>query len=201
MSSACDTVSAESPALRLFSRCVGGLAVAAQALAAVGILFCLVAIGAAVVLRYGFNAAPLWVDEAVGFALIAIVMLSAAQSLRQGEHIAVDLLVSRLGPLGRRRMILWSMFAALLVAIILIYNGWQSIELARMLGLLTEGYLEWPTWMLMCLLPVGGLLLGLAAIEIGWRAWVGAPLPAGGHGAIDEALQDAAAPDAAEPKR
>jgi TRAP-type C4-dicarboxylate transport system permease small subunit len=51
--------------------------------------------------------------------------------------------------------------------------------LARMLGLLTEGQLEWPTWLLMLLMPVGGLLLLLAAVEALWRALAGLP-PVGG---------------------
>lgn len=165
------------PALRAYSRCVDILTQAARMLSAAGILLCLVAIGGAVVLRYGFNAAPVWADELVGFTLVAVVMLGAAASLRHGEHIAVDLIYSALGPAGRRRMAIWSAVATFAVALLLVFNGLEAIELARMLGLLTEGYLEWPVWMLMILLPVGGTLLALAAIEVGWRAWLGLPLP------------------------
>lgn len=163
-------------ALQVYSRWVGRLAHAAQVLSAVGILFTLVAIGAAVVLRYVFNAAPVWVDELVGFTLVAVVLLAAAASLRHGEHIAVDLIFSRLGPVGRRRMVLWSALATLAVAVLLVVNGYSAIALAQMLGLLTEGYLEWPVWILMLLVPAGGVLLALAAIEVGWRAWCGVPL-------------------------
>lgn len=166
------------PALCLYSRWVGRLTQFARMLSAAGILLCLVGIGAAVVLRYVFNAAPVWVDELVGFTLIGVVLLGAAASLRDGEHIAVDLFTSRLGPAGRRRMALWSAVATCAVAALFIGNGWEAIELARMLGLLTEGHLEWPVWVLMLFLPVGGALLALAAIEVGWRAWVGAPAAA-----------------------
>ena len=162
--------------LKIYSRWVGRLAHAAQVLSALGILLTLAAIGVAVVLRYGFNAAPVWVDELVGFTLVGVVLLAAAASLRQGEHIAVDLIFSRLGPAGRRRMVLWSAFATLAVAVLLMVNGYSAIALAHMLGLLTEGYLEWPLWTLMIFLPAGGSLLALAAIEVGWRAWCGVPL-------------------------
>lgn len=158
-----------------FSRVLGWLARIGQAVSAAGILLSLGLIGWAVVMRYGFNAAPVWVDEVVGFLLIAIVMLGAAEPMRRGEHIGVDLLVTRLGAAGRRRLSLWVGFATGLAAAILIVNGIGSIELARMLGLLTEGYLEWPVWILMLLLPVGGGLLGLASIEIIWRTLAGLP--------------------------
>lgn len=178
-------------ALQVFSRWVAHLTHAAQLLSALGILLCLTTIGAAVVLRYVFNAAPVWVDELVGFTLVAVVLLGAAASLRHGEHIAVDLIFSRLGPTGRRCMVLWSALASFVVAVLLVVNGWSAIELARMLGLLTEGYLEWPVWVVMLLLPAGGVLLALAAVEVGWRSWVGAPL-------VLERLSDDGTPETEE---
>jgi len=162
------------PALRALSRVVSLLAGAAMALATAALLSSFVLIGWAVVMRYVFNAAPIWVDDLVGFNLVAIVMLAAAQTLRRGEHIGVDLLLVRLPAAGRRWVQAWAAFATGAVAVILIFNGWESVQLARTLGLLTEGQLEWPTWWLMLLMPVGGALLLLASIEALWRALAGA---------------------------
>ena len=61
---------------------------------------------------------------------------------------------------------------------VLIVNGLGTAQLAHMLGLVTEGNLEWPTWLLMLLMPVGGALLLLAAVEAFWRAVAGLPEPA-----------------------
>ena len=109
----------ESPALRALGQVVRVLAGAGMAVAAACLLLSLCLIGWAVVMRYSFNAAPVWVDEVVGF----------------------------------------------------------------LLGLVTEGNLEWPTWILMLLMPLGGALLLLAAIEACWRALAGLPaLGKGGHG-------------------
>ena len=47
---------------------------------------------------------------------------------------------------------------------------------------LTEGHLEWPTWWLMLLMPAGGVLLALVAVEALWRALAGLP-PRHGDGA------------------
>ncbi len=157
-------------ALRALALVVRWLSLAAMALAAAGLLLALALIGWAVVLRYGFNAAPVWVDDLVGFLLVGIVMLAAADAFRRGEHIGVDLLTVRLGPRARRWALGWSAAAVLAVGAILVVVGWETATLARTLGLLTDGHLEWPTWWLMALMPLGGLLLALAATETLWRA-------------------------------
>lgn len=163
------------PALRAFARLVEWLAALGMVVAAAALLVALALIGWAVVMRYVFNAPPVWVDEVVGFALVAIVMLAAAQTLRRGEHIGVDLLVDRLPPRARRWTQAWGALAALAIAAMLIVNGAETAALARTLGLLTEGHLEWPTWTLMTLMPAGGVLLALAALEALWRALAGLP--------------------------
>lgn len=174
---------AESPALRALSRVVGGLAQAAMALAALGLLASLALIGWAVVMRYVFRAAPAWVDDLVGFNLVMIVMLSAAQTLRRGEHVSVDLLLEQLSPRGRHWALAWAALTSAAMAVILIVNGLETALLARKFGLLTEGSIEWPTWWLMLLMPLGGVLLLLAAVEALWRAVVGAPSMAAANSA------------------
>ena len=163
----------EGPALRALGRIVAALAGTAMALAAALVLVSLVLIGWAVVMRYAFNAAPVWVDELVGFNLVAIVMFAAAQTLRRGEHIGVDLLLGRLSAGGHRWAQAWAAVATGAIAGVLVVNGWDTAMLARTLGLLTEGSLEWPTWWLMLLMPVGGALLAVAAVEALWRAVAG----------------------------
>lgn len=164
---------AESPALRILGQAVAFLSAGAMALSAAGTLLSLALIGWAVVMRYFFNAAPVWVDEVVGFLLVAIVLLAAAQTFRRGEHIGVDILVEQLPPAGRRWSLAWAAMVSGVVALVLIVNGWQTATLARTLGLVTEGHLEWPTWWLMLLMPVGGALLLLTTVEALWRACTG----------------------------
>ncbi len=167
----------EPRALRVFSRFVGALAQFSVALAAVCLLIGLALIGWAVVMRYAFNRAPVWVDDVVGFSLVAIVMLAAAETLRRGEHFGVDLLVTRLGLRARRWAQAWAALATIAIAAVLVVNGWQSAIFAKTLGMVTEGQLEWPTWALMLFMPLGGALLLLAAIEQLWRAAAGVAAP------------------------
>ena len=71
-------------ALALAARALGALSQAATAASALGVLASLALITWAVVMRYAFNRPPAWVDDAVGFLLVGIVMLAAAQVMRLG---------------------------------------------------------------------------------------------------------------------
>ncbi len=160
---------------RVLGRCIRWLNGAAMAVSAAGVLVSLALIGWSVVMRYVFNRPPIWVDEVVGFMLVAIVMLAAAEVLRNGEHIGVDLLTTHLGPRGRLWAQAWASLSVLVVALIFIINGWQTAMFSRLLGIVTEGHLELPVYLLMLLLPLGGLLLLLTAIEALVRLVTGAP--------------------------
>ena len=80
-----------------FSRAVRRLAALGIALAALTLIASMLLVTYAVVMRYFLNQPPPWVDEAVGYLLVATVMLAAANALLQGEHIAIDILPERLG--------------------------------------------------------------------------------------------------------
>ena len=72
----------------------------------------------------------------------------------------------------------------LAVAVILVVNGWRTAMFSKMLGIVTEGHLELPVYLLMLLLPLGGLLLLLTTVEALVRLATGAPpLTHGSHGA------------------
>lgn len=159
----------EPPALRGLSAVVRAITASAIALAATGVLVSLVLIGWAVAMRYVFNRPPIWVDDAVGFLLVAIVMFGAAETLRRGEHIGVDLFTDKLPPRAARWAQIGSALAVLLIAAILVRNGWETAMQSRQFGIVTEGHLEWPVWLLMLLLPAGGVMMGLVAVESLWR--------------------------------
>lgn len=168
-------------ALRLYSRTVEGVCQIAGGLAAAGLLVSTALIGWAVGMRYGLNQAPIWVDDVVGFILVGIVMTSAAPALRRGDHIGVDLLTERLSGGASRVAKGWYALATLAVSVILCINGWQAAMQSRQFGIVTEGGVEWPIWMLMLLMPLGGLLLTAVSIELLWRVATGHPLASQHH--------------------
>lgn len=174
----------EPAALRLLARVIGAVNALALACSALAVLVSLVLIGWSVLMRYVFNNAPIWVDEVVGFMLVGIVMLAAADVLRRGEHIGVDLFTAHLS--GRRKLLVqaWSSLSVLAVTLILIVNGWQTAMFSKMLGIVSEGHLEWPVYWLMLMLPLGGVLMLLTAVEALVRLAMGAPsLATPAHGA------------------
>ena len=162
----------------LLGRAMGLVTGAAMALSAAGILASLVMVAYAVVMRYGFNRAPTWVDDSVGFILVGVVMLGAATTLRQGGHINVDMLTDRLGARGKRWAEAWAAFSVLLVSLILIVNGWQTAMSSRMLGISTSGNVEIPVYLLELLLPLGGVLMLLVSLEALLRLALGLPTAA-----------------------
>ena len=150
--------------MKLLDRIVGALAALGVALAAVGLIASMFLIAYSVVMRYFLNLPVTWVDELVGYLLVASVMLAAADALRHGEHIAVDILTERLGGRGRRLVTLAGLVAVALAAALLTVEGWDMVAFSRMVGLLSNGKLAVPMWLPQLAVPVGAALLGAAAV-------------------------------------
>lgn len=159
-----------SPALLAYQRGVTLICRIAFAVAATLVLIDLLLLAVSVSARYLMNAPITWGDELVALSLTAITMLAAPQVLLDKGHIEVDIVTGKAK--GRLALViqLWSSIAVFLVALLLILNGWSLAMFSRMIGLLTEGHLELPLWMLQLLLPMGGLLLLPVVILHFWQA-------------------------------
>lgn len=160
---------------RIFSAIVSALFSAAMALSASCVLVALVLIGYSVVVRYIMGQPSLWIDEVVGFLVVGVVMFGAASALREGRHIGVDLITEMMSPRLQRWAQLWSMSLILLLSIFLIFNGWQTVMFSKDMGMVTQGYLELPVYQLQLMIPIGGFLLSLAALDSLLRLAFGAP--------------------------
>ena len=147
----------------------------AMALAALSVLVSLVLVCYSVAMRYFFARPEPWVDEAVGYVLVASVSFAIAEALRKGEHISVDILTERLGSLGQRFVQVLGLLAVTLTAIILVSEGWEMVAFSRMAGIRSIGYLAIPIWTAQALVPAGGALLLLAALAELLRLAAGLP--------------------------
>lgn len=145
-------------------RVVAALCWLAMAFSALALIASLAMVVYSVGMRYVLNQPQTWVDDLVGFLLVAIVLLGAADAMRRGEHIGVDLLTSRLGALGRRVAAVWALLAVVVTGVFFVVEGWETVAFSKMLGVKSYGHLEVPIWIVQLAVPVGGALFGLAAL-------------------------------------
>jgi TRAP-type C4-dicarboxylate transport system permease small subunit len=150
---------------------VRALARIAIALAAAALLASLALIAASVVMRYVLNQPIAWVDELVGYLLVASVMLAAADALIEGEHIAVDIVTERLAARGRRVVLLIGFVSVALSALLLVVEGYDMVAFSMTVNLLSNGYLAVPMWIPQLVVPVGAALLFAAALVAFVAAW------------------------------
>lgn len=116
--------------------------------------------------RYALNRPVMGTDEATGFLVVAIVMLGAAEALRRGDHIRIDILFDHLGPRAHRWLDVWSLCAVLLFAVLLMIKGWETVAFTRMFGAYSTGYLAMPLWIPQLALVIGAILLGLVSLAL-----------------------------------
>ena len=158
---------------KLIGRIVDGLSRIGIALAAAALLASLALVSYSVAMRYFFNQPIPWIDEMVGYLLVACVMLAAADTLRTGEHISVDVLTERLSARGRRWVLVGGLIAVAVTALLLAKEGVDMVAFSRMVGLISNGYLAVPMWIPQALVPIGAVLLLLAALVAAVDAWHG----------------------------
>jgi len=167
--------------LQIFDRLVRRLATLGIALAAIALLVSLVLIVYSVVMRYALNQPVAWVDEMVGYLLVATVMLAAADALLEGEHIAVDIVTERLSSRGRRLTLLGGLVAVAASAVLLAVEGVDMVRFSKLVGLMSNGYMAVPMWIPQLLVPIGAVLMGAAAVAAFVVAWRSRTAPGAPH--------------------
>ncbi len=135
------------------------LAVTAAGIGALVVLGLTALIAYSVVMRYLANRPQTWTDELAGYLLVLVVMLGVGEAARRGEHIGVDLLTRKLGPKGRWWARLWGWASTVLVAAVLLQSALEMVGFSRMVGLMSEGYVEVPVW-----IPQSAMVLGMALL-------------------------------------
>jgi TRAP-type C4-dicarboxylate transport system permease small subunit len=148
--------------LRAPGRMLRWLAACEDALAALGsaiFAFITLAICAEVLLRYGFNRPLTWVVEVSEYALLWMTFLGTSWVLRQGGHVRVDILMQFFSPAALRICGLVSAGAGILAALVLVIFGANATWTAVARGSFKPTGLDIPTWLVLVIIPVGGLLL------------------------------------------
>ncbi len=79
-----------------------------------------------VVSRYVFNYSLVWVEELTQYQMIWITWLGAGLALREGRHVAVDLLQDAL-PARLRRIVRWGIVATMLAFLLAL--AWYGVQI------------------------------------------------------------------------
>jgi TRAP-type C4-dicarboxylate transport system permease small subunit len=175
---------------RALDRGAAFLSNAAAILATIAMLASLGLVVFGVCARYFAGRPQSWADEMVGYLLVAIVMFATTDALRQNEHIAIDILSSKLKRGGQRIVALIGLVSVALFAALLIFKGWEMVSFSKMVGLASNQDLSMPLWIVQSLIPIGGVLLLLSATSLFLRVLAGDEVfePPGEVGAVQRGL-------------
>ena len=142
---------------KLFDRIIEFLAFIAGVL----LLFVTLFVSYAAVARYLHFRPPVWVLQFTEYALLWIPFLGAAWLLREGGHIKIDTIVSRLRSKGRRKLEIIDNILGFIVSVVIFWFGTlHTIDLYQR-GIMDVKGVSVPAFPLFLIIPVGGLTLSI----------------------------------------
>mgnify|MGYP001608072312 CR=1 FL=1 len=121
-----------------------------------------------VVLRYGFDAGSIAMQEAVSYLHAAVFMLGAAYTLKHDAHVRVDIVYRRLSVRGQAMVnLLGTLLLLLPVCIYILASSWEYVAVSWSLreGSQEAGGLD-AVFLLKTAIPVMAVLLLLQGIAI-----------------------------------
>lgn len=140
---------------------VGGGILAGMCIAAMTLVM-----GFEVFCRYLLGQPTYWALEVSTYLCVAAISLGGAYTLRENAHVGVEIVYQTM-PKGLRRAAYFvAMMAGLLLAFILVRYGIREVQVAIRFGDRSLTPLAMPMAYPMSLIPLGGLLLGIQAIEL-----------------------------------
>lgn len=155
---------AEVPAPRGLLRKIEWLSVFGGAVSGAIILIVLALTSVGVFMRYVLDQPMRGVDEATGFLVVAVVMFGAAETLRKGDHIQIDLVTNVTRGKTRWLLDLWAHACVVVFSAVFLFTAWRTVAFSWAFGDYSTGYLEMPMWIPQATMLPGAALLGLVAI-------------------------------------
>ena len=158
-------------------------------LAAAAIIFMMLAISYAVMMRYVWSKPVPWIVEISSYLMLYITFLGTAWLQRKGGHVEVDLLTGRLKPRIRAVLKALTSLGGAVVGFVLAWKGSLVTVDYFQRDVTAIGILNTPQFLLMGIIPIGGILLLVEFLLQAWRqgrlAWKGPGGPHGRAAAID----------------
>jgi TRAP-type C4-dicarboxylate transport system permease small subunit len=142
-------------------------------------------------MRYFFGAPQPWIDYALGWLVVVMVMFAAPAAQLTGEHVAVDTISERARGALRRGLAAFGLLWVAAMCAVMIWEGWAMVAFSRMTGMMTELH-PVRLWWIQVLLPAGfALMLAVVVMQL---LRVARGLEAGDPAAEDEAARLKASP-------
>lgn len=151
--------------LKQFGRSVDGINSCAVFLSQISLFILMAVTTYAVIARYFFRSPSMYATEICVYLLLLSTWLSVGYVHLQGRHVRVEIFLSIFGPRGRRMANFVSSICILLFCTVLIWAGLMVAETAYLRNYKSTSVLRFPLWITYGLIPVGGFLLGLAALR------------------------------------
>ena len=177
--------------MEAFDRVVRAISAGALQLAAAACLICFALMCYSVAMRYFFGAPQPWIDYAVGWLVVAMVMFAAPAAHVTGEHVAVDTISERAKGGPRRALAAFGLLCVIATAAIMIREGSAMVAFSRLNGIITE-LPPIRLWWIQVLVPVGFALT--LAVAVSQLLRIARGLEAGEPAAEDEAARLKASP-------
>ncbi len=112
-----------------------------------------------VVMRYAFNSPIYFVVELSEYALLYITFFGTAWVLRENGHVRIEIFLAALTARWRHRLGLLSASFGIFVGLVLLIFGASRTLDAFERGLFRATLVEFPLWIVLLCIPIGGLLL------------------------------------------
>ena len=118
------------------------------------------------IMRKFFRISSDWVFEYTTYMIGAAVILSAAFVLKEGGHINVDILVTRLSRRTRGIVTVVSLFLSSAICAVLAWSSFHMLLRSIAVKFVSNTIMETPLWIPQGLLPAGFILLSVQAIRM-----------------------------------
>ncbi len=118
-----------------------------------------------VVSRYVLSSPSSFTDELAGFLLIWVGLLGAAYVAGKNEHLAIDLMLQRSGPVRKKILNIIINISILLFSFLVLVSGGIWLVYTRFVLEVKSAALEIPLGYVYLILPFSGLLIAYYTID------------------------------------
>lgn len=123
-----------------------------------------------VVARYVFGAPTLWSQDLCIYLMLWAAFLGLAPAERAGEHIRVDLMLTKLPPRARHWIEIITYLAVAGFATLVAWTGAEAAMQSYQYGRRSLSLFSVPMWIPQSCVPVGMGLMAIEAVKRAWRA-------------------------------